>query len=58
MSYLLNLLLLAGYAYLFRTQVADFVAAVKTDYAWVKSFFVKAPPAPVVPVTPANSNTA
>lgn len=46
MSLLLNALLIAGYAYLFRTQVSDFTVAIKADWAWIKGFFVK--PAPVV----------
>lgn len=57
MSYLLNALLMAGYAYLFRTQLADFSVAIKADWAWLKSLFGK-PAAPAAPAVTAPTPPA
>lgn len=45
MSYLLNIVLIGVLAYVFRAQLPALWAAAVTDFNWIKSWFVKAPPA-------------
>jgi hypothetical protein len=63
MMFTLTLLPWAILAYVFRAQIPTFLATLRADYSWVKSWFVKTPvlavlPPVVVPAVVADDHKA